>query len=218
MRGGSPGAGVGAPPSLPLPSLPVRPTPLPPAAPPLSSPPPQPPPRASQIARFIAADPTALRVHLGANGKLPELVLQDADQALEEAVAHPKTSPPWLLLLVFGFSVTVSLAMLFVESGGSSQVERRSRTAARAALQQNYSGTYPPFAPYQQKIRLALQAHQKGDRVEEKRLFHEVLDILHAESKNRSTGVTGMIDAPDPPAGNPSDRHLEGLISTLLSD
>jgi len=159
-----------------------------------------------------------MKVHLGADGKLPELVLQDADQALEAAVARPQTSPPWLLLVVFGFSVTVSLAMLFIDSGNSPQVERRSRASARAALQQNYAGTYPPFTPYQQKIRLALQAHQKGDRSEEKRLFREVLDILHAESKNRSTGVTGMIDAPDPPAGNPSDRHLEGLISTLLSD
>ena len=102
--------------------------------------------------------------------------------------------------------------------GGSTQVERRSRTAARAALQQDYTGTYPPFSPYQQKIRLGIQAHEKGDRAEEKRLFREVLDILHAESKNKSTGVTGMIDVPDPPAGNPSDRHLEGLISTLLSD
>ena len=128
---------------------------------------------------------------MGADGKLPALVLHDVDQALEAAVAHPKTSPPWLLLVVFGFSVTMSLAMLFIDSGNSTQVERRSRTAARAALQQNYTGTYPPLAPYQQKIRRRCKLTKQGDRAEEKRLFREVLDILHAESKNRSTGVDG---------------------------
>jgi len=195
------------------------------AAPPVASPAgkggagtPTAPPRATQTARFIAADPHALQVHLGADGKLPSLVLEDVDQAREEAVRQPRTSPPWLLLLVFGFSITASLALLFIDSGDAPHVERGSKTTARTALQHHYTGTYPPLAPYQQRIRRALQAYQKGDRAEEKRLYREVLDILHTEGKNKSTGVTGMIDAPDPPLGNPSDRHLEALISILLSD
>ena len=133
-------------------------------------------------------------------------------------MAKPKTSPPWLLLTVFGVSITMSLALLFVDTAGTDVGERQSAAAARHQLQSNYAGVVPPLAPYQQKIRLALQAHQKGDREEERRLYREVLDILHSESKNKSTGITGMIDAPDPPLGNPSDRHLEGLISTLLGE
>ncbi|MFO0901741.1 MAG: hypothetical protein U0939_02005 [Pirellulales bacterium] len=207
----------------------VKPSPVPPSG--VGPPPPPstltpgsvvsaapPPLRTSQTARFIAADPNAMRVPLGADGKLPSLLLEDVEQAVEEEAAKPKNSPPWLLLTVFGVSIAMSLALLFVDSEGGGGGERRSAVATRSQLQQHYAGVVPPLAPYQQKVRLALQAHEKGDREEEKRLYREVLDILHSESKNKSTGVTGMIDAPDPPIGNPSDRHLEGLISTLLSE
>lgn len=205
----SPLAALAAPP-LPGVPLPSGPLPIPPPA--------NPPPRTVHTARFIAADPTALKVSLGADGKLPELLLTDVEKAREEAVAKPKSSPPWLMLVVFGFSISISMAMLFVDSDMNVHYERGSHASARAALQANYVGVVPPLAPYQTKIRLALQAYQKGDRDEEKRLYREVLDILKSESKNKSTGVTGMIDSPDPPAGNPSDRHLEALISILLTD
>jgi hypothetical protein len=182
-------------------------------------PPPQPPARISQTARFIAADPSALRVQLGADGKLPELLLDDADKQ-QEAVAEekPQSSPPWLLMGVFAISIAMSMAMLFMEVEGGGAVGQRSQVLARTQLKQLYTGDYPPLAPYQQRVRQALQAFQRGDRDEERRLLREVLDILHAESKSRTTGITGMIDAPDPPIGNPSDRHLESLISTLLAD
>ncbi|MFM7072012.1 MAG: hypothetical protein ACKO38_09500, partial [Planctomycetota bacterium] len=182
-------------------------------------PPPQPPARISQTARFIAADPSALRVQLGADGKLPELLLEDADKQ-QETVAEekPQSSPPWLLMGVFAISIAMSLAMLFMEVDGGGAVGQRSQVLARTQLKQLYTGDYPPLAPYQQRVRQALQAFQRGDRDEERRLLREVLDILHAESKSRTTGITGMIDAPDPPIGNPSDRHLESLISTLLAD
>ncbi|MFO0816697.1 MAG: hypothetical protein U1A77_02070 [Pirellulales bacterium] len=219
------GTGVASPP---LPSVPPPGPPFPgsslsgapPLGPALPVPPPpaHPAPRTIQTARFIAADPTALKVSLGADGKLPELLLTDVEKAQEEAVAKPKTSPPWLMLVVFGFSISVSMALLFVDSDLNVHYERGSHNSARAALQANYVGVVPPLAPYQSKIRLALQAYQKGDRDEEKRLYREVLDILKSESKNKSTGVTGMIDSPDPPAGSPSDRHLEALISILLTD
>lgn len=120
---------------------------------------------------------------------------------------------------VFGLSIAMSLAMLFMDAegtgGGGGQ---RSQAVARAQLKQLYTGDYPPLAPYQVRVRQALQAFQKGDREDERRLLREVLDLLHAESKSRTTGITGMIEAPDPPIGNPSDRHLESLISTLLAE
>ncbi len=157
---------------------------------------------------------------MGADGKLPELLLEDADKK-QEAVAEEKaksSSPPWLLMGVFATSIAMSLAMLFIETDGTGGGGVRSQAVARVQLKQLYAGDYPPLAPYQLRVRQALQAFQKGDREEERRLLREVLDILHAESKSRTTGITGMIDAPDPPIGNPSDRHLESLISTLLAD
>ena len=174
-----------------------------------------PPPRS---ARFITADPGATRVALGADGKLPALVLADGPRTEEEEAEKKQASgPPWLLLLVFGFSITASVAMLLVESSGP-QVERRSQTAARHAIRQYYTGASMPIAPYQMKLRLALQAAQRGDRETEKRMCREVLDILHSESKSKFTGITGIVDGPDPPEGRPSDRHLENLLSTLLND
>jgi hypothetical protein len=216
--------------SPPLPSPAVQSPPvqsLPPQAalPPgvaVQSPPSQSPSRISQTARFIAADPSALRVQLGADGKLPELLLEDADKRIEESAAEEKaktrSSPPWVLIGVFAASIAMSLAMLFVDVDGTGGGGLRSQAAARVQLKQLYAGDYPPLAPYQQRVRQALQAFQKGDRDEERRLLREVLDILHAESKSRTTGITGMIDAEDPPIGNPNDRHLESLISTLLAE
>jgi len=190
-----------------------------PAGQPLPQPPPQPPARISQTARFVAADPSALRVQLGADGKLPELLLDDADKRVAGvAEEKPRSSPPWLLMGVFGLSIAMSLAMLFMDAEGSGGGGQRSQAVARAQLKQLYTGDYPPLAPYQVRVRQALQAFQKGDREEERRLLREVLDLLHAESKSRTTGITGMIEAPDPPIGNPSDRHLESLISTLLAE
>lgn len=154
---------------------------------------------------------------LGADGKLPMLVLHDSEKPADEKEKANSSSPPWLLLLVFGFSITASVAMLFVDSG-SAPLEKRSQSAAREALRQYYTGDQPPLAPFQLKVRLILQASQRGDREEERRLCRDVLDLLHAESKSKFTGVTGMIDAPEPPGGRPSDRHLESLISTILQD
>lgn len=174
--------------------------------------------RPTHSARFIAADAAAVRVPLGADGKLPELVLVDlASPKEEEEAAKKKTTPPWLLLVVFGFSVTASVAMLFIDSSGP-VIERQSKAKARESLQKYYAGSKMPLATHQQKVRLALQAYQRGDRDAERRFYREVLDILHAESKNKFTGITGMVDSPDPPVGNPSDRHLESLISVLLAD
>jgi hypothetical protein len=194
--------------------------PLPPPLPQTPpQPPPQPPARISQTARFVAADPSALRVQLGADGKLPELLLDDADKrAAGVAEEKPRSSPPWLLMGVFGLSIAMSLAMLFMDAEGTGGGGQRSQAVARAQLKQLYTGDYPPLAPYQVRVRQALQAFQKGDREDERRLLREVLDLLHAESKSRTTGITGMIEAPDPPIGNPSDRHLESLISTLLAE
>ncbi|MFM7843869.1 MAG: hypothetical protein ACKPEY_06510, partial [Planctomycetota bacterium] len=114
------------PPTPPLPSAPLKsmplPQPLPPAksaaaappAPPAPPVPPAPPPAVAvspvvpQAARFIAADPTAGRVPLGLDGKLPMLVLVDGEQGPEKVEKPAQNAPPWLLIRALGFSITAS--------------------------------------------------------------------------------------------------------------
>jgi len=175
------------------------------------------PARTSQAARFIAADTAAARFDLTADGKLPELVLSDREQAAAPEASTPR-SQPWLLIGLLVFSVASSVLMLLFDPSAPSGA-KTSRAAAREAIQLYYTGQPPRLEPYQTQLRLALQAGQRGDRAEERRLYQEVLALLRSEGTSKFRGLTGMASSGvDPPVGPPHDRHLERLISILLSD
>ena len=86
--------------------------------------------------------------------------------------------------------------------------------AARRQLEDQYLRPSVAPARYQQLLRQALWAHNREAYDEERRLYKQVLDLLHAENKDPYNGLTGQIDARDPP----NDRHLEELLATLVDD
>jgi hypothetical protein len=160
---------------------------------------------------FLTADTAKTQVHLGADGRLPELQLDEAatkDKKVEDA----KSTNPLLLAVVLGVSLTMSVLMLLVDTEGGAS-ESGSKASAREKISQRYiSGTR--LEPYQILLREAQQAHSQGNFELERSRYRKVLDMLHAEDKNKFEGLTGVVDAPR--GSGPSDRELEELLSTLL--
>lgn len=186
-------------------------------APPLKQMPPSQAPRQTQAAKFIAADVTATKMDLGADGRLPVLQLEELDE--EDGPQEPQASNPWLLIGVLGFSIAASVAMLFVDVG-SGGGERPSKEQARRDIYLYYlpdkgrleTGSVQ-LKPYQQRLRDALLAYNRGDLAEERRCYRDVLDMLHAEGKSENFGITGTARGDSPP----TDSHLEKLVSLLVT-
>lgn len=173
--------------------------------------------RAARSAKFISADSQATRFDLTADGKLPELILSDAEKTAATEPQAPR-GQPWFLIILMTFSILSSVLMLLVDTS-STAGSKSDQAAAREAIRSYYTGQPPNLEPYHRQLRLALQAGQRGDRAEERRLYQEVLTLLRSEGTSKFRGLTGMATSGvDPPSGPPNDRHLERLISILLSD
>ncbi len=151
---------------------------------------------------------------MGADGQLPDLVVQEAKQKEERQEKREGTNP-LLLVLALCFSVGISVVMLFVPTGALQQ-ESKGKEQARRALVEYYIGKEPPFELYQLRLREALHAENAGDPRTARRKYREVLDMLHAEATGGRDWLTG------PTYENinhrPNDRDLEELLTTLLSD
>lgn len=171
----------------------------------------------TQSARFIIADATARRIELGAGGQLPRLVLDEAQkkEAPEEASGGSKT---WVLLLAVGASVLLSVGMLFFDAGGG-RLEPSDKGQARRRLEERYVqelATKEPRPPCQPFLARGLQAYNRGDYTEERRLYRHVLDMLHSEGKDPIKGITGAVNTQS--NSMPNDIELEELLSTLLRE
>jgi hypothetical protein len=173
--------------------------------------------RVSRPAKFIAAEATETRVQLGADGRLPELSLRDEKQ--KPAVEKQKQNAnPLLLIGAVCVSVTMSVVMLLADTG-MTQGNDRAKKEARQQIKSWYTAnpTVPGALPrdpkpFEEILRLAIQASHVEHYEEERELYREVLNMLKDES-NQDVGLTGLHEAPVPP----NDRHLEGLLSILLS-
>ena len=195
---------VGAPPDLPQD--------LPPGVPPPVRVMPPPVNRPAQAAKFIADEAAPTRVQLGADGRLPELLFEDRPAEPDLQEAQTRGSNPLLLVGVLCFSITLSVILLVFEPQ-----EVRSSDAAKAEARHwialKYIGTGPNLKPHEKRLREALQASYRGDDAAERRLYREVLNMLHDESHRGAVGLTGPRTAADPP----NDQHLEQQLATLLS-
>ena len=189
-----------------------------PASPPIQpTEPPKPrqqkPRRRPKQAKFITADATQTKVLLGADGQLPELVLREADaKEKKEAVSSSGSSPLMIVALVV--SIVFSVILLLADLSGS-RGENVTKQDARETLKKYHIGgesDASELEPYQLLIREALKEHSSDHEKAERRLYKQVLDMLHAEGKNRF-GVTGRV-----PGSSHSDKHLEKLINTLLRE
>jgi hypothetical protein len=194
---------MGGPPAGdPRPTPTSAPTPTPPAAPRG---------RAKQ-AKFISADTTKSNIHLGADGQLPQLKLQEGP-AKDRNKEKGQGSNTLVMIAVFGFSFGMSILMLFLPEGGPPA--ETTKAEALKDVQTFYIEDQPlPLEPYQILLREAKQARSRGDIEAERARYRRVLDMLHAEGKNKFKGLTGV------PGGSvpPNDEHLERRLSTLLAD
>lgn len=175
--------------------------------------------REASTAKFIAASTTETRVNLGADGRLPELALQEGAQK-EAEESTEQASNPLLVIVVLAISF-ISVAVILLWDTEARRAESRTRAAAREQLVEHYTNPPHPLHPleeYQQLLRKALQAYNQGKYADEQRYYRQVLNMLRDErllkDETAVTGLTGVRKGPNPP----SDEHLESVLARLLSD
>ncbi len=169
-------------------------------------------PRSANAARFITANPTERRIDLGADGRLPELVLQEGAKT-EQTSATPRATNPLVLVAVLAVSFGLTAAMLLLDTE-SRRTESELKAQARDDLALHYTRSYRRLEPYQEQLRQALQFHNQGKYAEERGCYRRVLDLLHEEHRENLKGLTGVRHGTSPP----NDEHLESLLSQLLSN
>ena len=176
--------------------------------------------RKAKAAKFVTGGATTTRINLGADGQLPELVVEDKEKPKESAESKA-TSKPLMLAVALCVSVAISVAMLFLESERKPTASR-GKAAARQEVAKYYLGgnqdpnseDAKPLYEYQRLLRKALSAESRGDKQTAKIIYRRVLDMIHSEEKTDSIGLTGPRIAVSPP----SDTHLKKQLSILLSD
>ena len=160
-----------------------------------------------KVAKFITDSTSGDQfVRLGEDGKLPELELTESYKPTKTE-RKKVDKPPTLLYFAVGISMLMSLAILFVdfESSGSSATER---SEARKKIQRYY-GAQGNLKVHQRLLRDAQRAYSVGNRVEERRAYKQVLDLLNSEDITRSlTGLTG---------DRKRDDELHRLIGILMN-
>ena len=165
------------------------------------------PPR--KTARFITAEASQSAVKLAADGKLPELHLQEGNQR-DKSDAKSNAVSPMLLLAALVVSVGMSMALVLMPSGSEDQVSLARRAVARQDIIDKYFSDLDPKKPlerYQIYLREAQAAYSRGDRASEVDRYRRVLDMLRREHGAFDKGLTG----------SPSrDKELEEQLTILL--
>ncbi len=169
--------------------------------------------KTGRVARFITDASGEPRVKLGDDGHLPELALEEGDRPHKDQAAAARGGNQGLMLVALGLSIGFSLLLLFADVNPFSGNEQ-AKALARQKIAEFYGSESEQIKPYQARLRRALQAHSRGDRVAEKKEYHAVLDMLHAENKDPNLGLTGDMKTKTPNR----DDTLEELLATLLAD
>ncbi len=164
--------------------------------------------QSGKVAKFIAAGADRPVVQFAADGKLPELKL---DEGPEKSRTQEKSAGSNPLLLVFALIASLGLSglMLFTDFEPGASNTDRTRQARSAIEQQFFGDTTKPLVPFQVLLREAQQAHSRGDRRAERETYQRVLELLRAEQRIGFSSVTGS---------QVEDKRLEELISELLND
>jgi hypothetical protein len=161
--------------------------------------------RKRQAARFITDQGNPL-VELGADGQLPELMLDEGTSAKRKS-DKPKQSSPALMYGILAFSFLSTIGMLLfdvapVKSGSMDKVTARTR------VQEFYGDGKEELRPFHKKLRAAQLARSRREYGEERRLYLEVLNELNSEDRDLNIGVTGSLQG---------DVALKELIGILIS-
>ncbi len=162
------------------------------------------------VAKFITDRAGETLVRLGEDGHLPELSLSESTSPkLDKRKKAPQGNPA-LIYGALGFSLLMSLAMLFLDPAVTDEREQ-SKMEARQLVMQNYVGSEKePIKPYQQLLRDAGLAHSRGDFKSERASYLKVLRLLNSEDKNPFMGITGI------PEDDERDERLKKCLAVLL--
>ena len=178
-----------------------RPVPAPPASPPAKS--------GRRVAHLISAEAAQSAIKPSADGRLPDLQLQEGQQK-EKAEATSRSVNPLVLFGLLALSVVMSVVMAIVPLDSPTVVNSAEKDAARQFIEENYFGggnlDQGDLKPYQIALREASRAHSRGDDKAELRQYRRVLDLLHAERGQDQRGLTGSRDR---------DNKLEANITIL---
>jgi hypothetical protein len=179
-------------------------TPAMPATPPVPAP-------AKKIARFIAADAADSTLRLAADGKLPELQLDEGKRQPKQQ-SETRSVNPLVLFGALGISVVLSIVLALTDVGSPLVSDDAVKAQARQTIEDQYfgSGTLDSrqLEPYQVLLREAQRAYSRRDYKTQRENYRKVLDMLRAERGTEEKGLTGS---------RTKDKTLEEAISVLLS-
>jgi hypothetical protein len=165
-----------------------------------------------KVARFITTEATQTTIHPSPDGKLPELCLHESGEP-ESSKEKGGSFNPLLLLGALCLSVALSVVLVMVDTDPEDSSTLQKQQAAWAYIDANYlpSGDDPSQRPepYQICLGQARQAHTRGDRATERKLYRKVLEMLNAERGVHQKGLTGSHER---------DERLWEQISILLGD
>ncbi len=168
-----------------------------------------PPPAPRKTARFITADAAQSAIKLAADGKLPELHLQEGNRK-DKSDGKGNAVSPLLLLVALVVSVMMSMALVLMPSSSEDQLLLSRKANARQDIIDKYFSDLDPkkpLEPYQILLREAQAAYSHGDRATEFARYRRVLDMLRREHGPFDKGLTG----------SPSrDKELEEQLTILL--
>lgn len=166
--------------------------------------------RKKQAAKFVTAGNSASHVRLGADGQLPQLVLQEGEKR-ERRSEEKQGMNPLVLVAVLALSLASTAAILFIPD--ASPAVSQFKNDARRVVEDYYIGKGENIRPYQEHLREALQAHRRGDYNLEQRKYRQVMNMLKYEGLGL-TGLTGRRGTQEVPP--PNDYDLEEQLRILL--
>ena len=164
--------------------------------------------RRKKVAHFITAEAADSTLRLAADGKLPELHLEEV--AGKKAEAKSKSMNPLVVAAALSVSVTLSAVLLLVGTGQPSAAGSQQKALMRQKIEANYfsADENKELEAYQVLLRDAQRAFTRGDYRSERQDYRRVLDMLRAERGSQEKGLTGS---------RTRDHELEDAISVLLS-
>jgi hypothetical protein len=193
---------------IPGPTIPLRPGVL---SPPQTVTPPPPPAPPKRIARFITAEAADSTLHLAADGRLPELHLEEG-KSKETPEAKSRSVNPLVLLGVLSMSVVLSIVLVLVDWEPPSDSASPQKVQMRQMIEEEYFGAGTIDAkglePYQLLLRESQRASTRGDYKTEREQYRQVLDMLRTERGIHEKGLTGS---------RSRDEKLKNAISILLN-
>jgi hypothetical protein len=164
-----------------------------------------------KVARLVTAEAAESTLRLAADGKLPELSLEEVGGQRQESQTASRS--PLFLFLIVGVSVVSSVLLFLVDWGPSTASLTQHKAAMRQKLEEQYFGSdnldNKSLEPYQRLLRDAQRAHTRGEYSVERRKYRRVLEMLREERGSLEKGLTGS---------RTRDKELEEILSVLLTE